>query len=185
MVILSILSCSCQFDSSVNPLPGAVSADASLDALSPVVIDGALHDALEADAAVPDCWTNMDYAEDSVDGHRYRVFFYEADWMAGFDRCIDDQSHLVVIDSIEENDYLEALVDRRIWIGFHDRTNEGVFEWVNSAVPGFYNWNTSEPNDSGAGEDCVEMYPWNGKWNDLACSDRHSFVCECDPTFVP
>lgn len=183
MVILSILSCSCQFDVSGSPPSETVSADASLDAPSPVVIDGALHDALEADAILPECWTNTDYVE-GVSGHRYRVSPDAADWMTGFDRCTADQSHLVVVDSMEENDYLEILVGRKFWIGLHDKNNEGDFEWVNSAPLVFENWNDGEPNDLG-GEDCVELRDSGGLWNDLPCSHSRYFVCECDPTFVP
>ena len=78
-----------------------------------------------------------------------------------------------------------------IWIGIHDATNEGKFIYEsNSQSIGYQNWNSGEPNDIGLdweeiGEDCVNMYVHQntgnslfGKWNDLPCNRKLSFVCE-------
>ena len=34
-----------------------------------------------------------------------------------------------------------------------------------------------QPDDSNS-EDCLMMYPENGEWNDLKCSETLMFVCE-------
>lgn len=65
------------------------------------------------------------------------------------------------------------------WIGFSDVSTEGTFNWmhgprrVNNGVP-FTFWATGEPNnhDFGSfprGENCVQMLPVSGRWNDLWC----------------
>ena len=35
-----------------------------------------------------------------------------------------------------------------------------------------------EPNNAGSGEDCVQMYMWDGTWNDIDCNERTEYVCE-------
>ena len=51
------------------------------------------------------------------------------------------------------------------------------------AERGEYPWNDAEPNDFGPplGEHCLFLWAdlgFNGRWNDFACSTRHSFLCE-------
>ena len=66
------------------------------------------------------------------------------------------------------------------WIGLHDKTREGHFTYGNGRSISYTNWATSEPNNYGRGEDCVEAYAsyQPGKWNDRACSANRAFVCE-------
>ena len=45
---------------------------------------------------------------------------------------------------------------------------EGRMVWADGTRADFSNWNRGEPNDSGPGEDCVEIQP-AGTWNDQAC----------------
>ena len=66
------------------------------------------------------------------------------------------------------------------WIGIHDITNEGTFTYESNGQPiGYKNWNYGEPNDWGSGEDCAEINA--GKWNDLSCNNKQSFVCDKKP----
>ena len=57
----------------------------------------------------------------------------------------------------------------------HFFTQEGEWAWLdpmNGATPMFYkNWDSGEPSDSDAGEDCVEFLKGNGRWNDINCVD--------------
>ena len=70
----------------------------------------------------------------------------------------------------------------RFWIGIHDITNEGTFTYESNGQPiGYKNWNYGEPNDWGSGEDCAEIYVNTGKWNDLSCNNKQSFVCDKKP----
>ena len=68
------------------------------------------------------------------------------------------------------------------WIGIHDITNEGTFTYESNGQPiGYKNWNYGEPNDWGSGEDCAEINVNTGKWNDLSCNNKQSFVCDKKP----
>ena len=52
------------------------------------------------------------------------------------------------------------------------------WSWLNDDALGYTNWAPNEPSDNGTyGEDCVEMYPWSGQWNDIGCSSTNGFIC--------
>ena len=67
----------------------------------------------------------------------------------------------------------------RFWIGIHDKTTEGKFTYLsNGRKIGYSNWYHGEPNNDLHGEDCVQIKYSNGKWNDVPCHVKLSFVCE-------
>ena len=71
------------------------------------------------------------------------------------------------------------------WIGLHQMDaddEEAQFVWSDgSAAGGFTAWAGGEPNDWGAGEDCVEIYP-GGEWNDGSCESQKPFICQNGPS---
>ena len=79
------------------------------------------------------------------------------------------------------------------WIGLYQPTKLSPFVWVDRGVPVTYtNYHCNEPNDAGAGEDCIEMYISNqhsnsGTWNDNQCSSTAWYMCEkvAPPTTQP
>lgn len=67
-----------------------------------------------------------------------------------------------------------------LWIGGHQSDVTGSWTWSDSGVAFTYNnWNHGEPNDSGR---CAQMYGMH-KWDDTACSNSISYVCEMDHVF--
>ena len=52
------------------------------------------------------------------------------------------------------------------------------FDFVDGTAHTWTNWAANEPNNSGNAEDCAEVTPSTGRWNDNACSVSHPFVCE-------
>ena len=92
---------------------------------------------------------------------------------------------LVNIDNIEENDFVTSEVRnslsrnkaRNFWSSANDIITEGVFVDSEGNRLIFENWDPNEPNQSGE-EDCVEIRTGHGRWNDVHCSAKHSFVCE-------
>jgi hypothetical protein len=52
------------------------------------------------------------------------------------------------------------------------------FDFVNGDSHSWQNWNAEEPNDSGASEDCTEIYDATGYWNDASCATALGYVCE-------
>ena len=75
------------------------------------------------------------------------------------------------------------------WIGLNaDLSLDGSFRWSDETDITFTNWNSDEPNGVWTDEHCVEMYSEReraGKWNDKACSDLKSYICEinADPSY--
>ena len=62
--------------------------------------------------------------------------------------------------------------------------------WVlepNNAFLTFKNWNYGQPNGGRLylrgkeNENCAEIHVSNGKWNDVACSLKLSYVCKKTP----
>lgn len=178
----SLLDAQNQQDSATSPDGRALDASSTVDA-TPV------SDAAPAiDAVTPDCWTDPDYDQiDPLTSHRYWVVddsFQPRSWPSASDACASSQAHLVVIDNETENQFVRGLSSvSTIWIGLHDRNDENAFEWVTGIPLGYENWNDGEPNNSG-NEDCVTMRN-NSEWNDEECANSRSFVCECDPQYVP
>ncbi|XP_019624403.1 PREDICTED: CD209 antigen-like [Branchiostoma belcheri] len=81
--------------------------------------------------------------------------------------------------------YMSVNVRFAYWIGLHDQTEEGKFEWVDGSALGPYNsWGQGEPEKYGADEDCVAYSRKNyrrDKWIDAPCHYQHNFVCQAVP----
>jgi hypothetical protein len=170
--LASIVAPGCRF---TPPASGA--DDESPDAAAEAPADAA------PDAPrVPACMTDSSYSNNGE--HRYKLHAQSADYDTAIDRCAAEGAHLIVVDSIEESDYLRTLTDNDVWIGLDDLTVENQFRWVTGAVSAYRRWVPGEPTNSGAGEDCVYARPDN-QWNDTNCGDSRRVVCECDPAFHP
>ena len=91
--------------------------------------------------------------------------------------CEKFNSHLVEINSEEENTAIQAEIGRKgfqsrhieFWLGITDRNSEGnwVLESNGESLP-FSKWEPNQPDDGGEGEDCAHMGSV-GKWNDRFC----------------
>ena len=64
---------------------------------------------------------------------------------------------------------------RSYWIGVHDITTEGKFEYVESFPITVSYWKPGEPNNVG-GEDCVHYK--KGGWNDEPCYNTRDYLCQ-------
>ncbi|XP_022082062.1 secretory phospholipase A2 receptor-like [Acanthaster planci] len=100
--------------------------------------------------------------------------------------CEARGAKLASIHSAEEQSYLSlrtSMMNTNLWIGLHDQSNEGNFEWLDNTPLDFTNWNTGEPNDYGNGEDCVHLRTDElqaGTWNDQACDVSYGYICKKD-----
>ena len=67
------------------------------------------------------------------------------------------------------------------WIDLSKLETAGVFRWGDGvlASDGWTNSRSSEPNNVGGVENCVEIYrPRDNKWNDIVCSNQFPALCE-------
>ena len=95
-------------------------------------------------------------------------------------------SHLIEIDSAEENRAVFAEMKRRnlfpnFWLGITDRHSEGhwVLESTGKSVD-FTNWSFGEPNNGyGRGEECAHVKNNDSfDWNDRDCNYKLRTFCE-------
>lgn len=63
------------------------------------------------------------------------------------------------------------------WIGLSDGVNEGDFLWVSGVGLNDPHWSVDQPDNSGDGENCVELMT-SLEWNDDNCSGTHGYICE-------
>ncbi|XP_077993991.1 macrophage mannose receptor 1-like [Glandiceps talaboti] len=100
------------------------------------------------------------------------------------DACQLLNSELVSILDADEQSFISGRLryyDGDLWIGLHDVSNEGNFEWLDGSTLEFTNWAVDEPNNYGEGEDCVEIYRGEdkyGEWNDQDCFLIREYVCK-------
>ncbi|AOX01713.1 hypothetical protein BJP34_21745 [Moorena producens PAL-8-15-08-1] len=76
--------------------------------------------------------------------------------------------NLVTINDENEQAWLESTFggSETLWTGFHDKNEEGNFEWISGEAVTYTNWNSGEPNDYGTGEDYATLRT-DGLWNDV------------------
>ncbi|EFB27762.1 hypothetical protein PANDA_013835, partial [Ailuropoda melanoleuca] len=103
-------------------------------------------------------------------------------WAEADRSCQLDSAHLVVINSREEQTFVQEHIGSYTWMGLSDP--EGVWKWVDGTdyETNFKNWKPGQPDDwhghgLGGGEDCAHFHP-DGQWNDDACQRAYRWVCE-------
>ena len=109
-------------------------------------------------------------------------------WDKANKSCESLDSHLVKIESLEENHFIVQLVNTsfpdlpgRISIGAGDFTQK-PYNWTDGTNIIFSRWSGEEPNKGAGG--CGAMYisdrgrPNPGFWMDYYCRGRYRFVCE-------
>ncbi|XP_047457223.1 CD209 antigen-like protein A [Mugil cephalus] len=108
-------------------------------------------------------------------------------WDKGSKDCRNKAADLVVIDSPEEQRFLEDFTKGQTWIGLNDRDNEGIWKWVDGTPLTLNYWDTNQP-DNGGGvpkygeEDCAHIRIHDlTSWNDISCASSLPWVCEKIP----
>uniref|UniRef100_A0A667XM13 C-type lectin domain-containing protein n=1 Tax=Myripristis murdjan TaxID=586833 RepID=A0A667XM13_9TELE len=108
----------------------------------------------------------------------YYVSSASITWSESREDCANKGAHLVIINSREEQAFLNKFAVRA-WIGLSDREDEGKWKWVDgSPLVGEAFWRKGEPNDHSGNEDCVELTGVEYQWNDILCTQRQSWICE-------
>ncbi|EPQ07510.1 C-type lectin domain family 17, member A [Myotis brandtii] len=92
--------------------------------------------------------------------------------------CQENYSHLVIISSIDEQNFVvKAHGSPRVhWLGLSDREHEGDWKWLDGSPVTLSFWEPEEPNNLND-EDCVSMTK-QGTWNDLSCNKATYWICE-------
>ncbi|KAJ8041520.1 Macrophage mannose receptor 1 [Holothuria leucospilota] len=99
--------------------------------------------------------------------------------------CEGNSSHLVFIETKEENDFLvkEAGGNTQYWIGIHERPN--LF-WDNGNQVAFANIDPDNDATFNDATGCYVMSSNDGNyWIDIQCSARYGYICECEGADCP
>ncbi|KAL9975035.1 hypothetical protein ACROYT_G012151 [Oculina patagonica] len=105
-----------------------------------------------------------------------------ANWTTALQKCRQEDSVLVDVNSNEENVYLQHRHNgAKSWLGLNDRFVEGNFTWADRGEGNFTAWTQNQPNNF-RGEDCVHALgvEHSYEWNDVRCSDCHQYTCKKD-----
>ncbi|XP_038184162.1 C-type lectin domain family 10 member A-like [Arvicola amphibius] len=106
-------------------------------------------------------------------------------WPEADKYCQLENAHLVVVNSMEEQNFLQdKLVHVVTWMGLTDQN--GPWRWVDGTEleKGFKNWAPEQPDNwyghgLGGGEDCAH-FTSTGNWNDDVCQRPFRWVCEAE-----
>ncbi|MFT3927974.1 MAG: C-type lectin domain-containing protein [Myxococcales bacterium] len=112
-------------------------------------------------------------------------------WGAARASCLDLGLDLAIIESAAENEFVAQHIQATSWIGAHDQTTEGSFEWVTAgagqdgAAVTFTSWAPAVPDNCGGlfgQQDCVRISS-DGRWDDSDCNGgclegTFAFACE-------
>ncbi|KAG7499177.1 macrophage mannose receptor 1-like [Solea senegalensis] len=108
-------------------------------------------------------------------------------WYDAYTRCSDIGAHLLIINSQEEQFFINGkLPDFHqtdipdIWIGLSDKDQDGVFKWVDKSPVQFSNYGPGWPRNTAGLWDCGQIFTGNyeGKWETTNCFKSLGFVCE-------
>ncbi|KAJ8041528.1 Macrophage mannose receptor 1 [Holothuria leucospilota] len=128
-----------------------------------------------------ECSTCPDNATACFNNSRYE--FFDGPKISRFaakSECENDSSHLVFIESKEENDFLvgKAQDGTEYWIGLHDRPQ--LF-WDDGNQVKFTNIDEDNRYTFNVRSGCYRMSNYGRRlWLDKPCSAKLSYICECN-----
>ena len=105
-------------------------------------------------------------------------------WTDAVGLCEGGGYELARIDSAARQAELEAAfaatgISGSFWIGYNDRSTEGIFRWADGSASGYDNWASGEPDDGGTfgTENCALVSSSDGLWRDEGCGSEERYVC--------
>ncbi|XP_072525638.1 uncharacterized protein [Salminus brasiliensis] len=112
----------------------------------------------------------------------YSITTVKKTWSQSQLDCQSKGADLVIINSREEQDYINTALDGiEAWIGLTDIQTEGVWKWVDDSALTTGYWLGGEPNNFANNEDCasdISSYSSNSTWVDSPCGRSHFALCE-------
>ncbi|GAA6222000.1 C-type lectin domain family 4 member M-like isoform X1 [Lates japonicus] len=114
----------------------------------------------------------------------YFMSTMKKNWTESRKACIANAADLVVIDSRDEQAYVNGLLDvsQNAWIGLTDHIKEGTWMWVDGTPVTTQYWQPGQPNSFNGNQDCGEIVQQSsgkvGEWNDDGCFSEQLWICE-------
>jgi hypothetical protein len=143
--------------------------------------------------------TAAEKSRDAFQGHSYLLAPQKKNWQMAKRDAEGQGGYLVVINSNEEQQFLEKLLSEAlrkenykdpVWIGLTDEENEGAWKWVNGETLKFTNWQKNQPSNANGITPENYCVIWNsvsngskkGQWNDIAGDNTMRYLIEWDST---
>ncbi|KAM6952041.1 uncharacterized protein PEZ65_008987 [Lycodopsis pacificus] len=109
----------------------------------------------------------------------YFVSTVKKNWASSRADCIAKGADLVIIDSRDEQAFVNGLTSNYAWIGLTDSVTEGTWMWVDGTPVTTTYWKGGQPDSFGGNQDCGETWSSGvGGWSDESCSYNQIFICE-------
>ncbi|KAF1385068.1 hypothetical protein PFLUV_G00126740 [Perca fluviatilis] len=113
----------------------------------------------------------------------YFVSTAKKNWTLSRQDCIARGADLVVIDSRDEQAFVNGLLqsNQNAWIGLTDHLKEGTWMWVDGTPVTTAFWQPGQPNSYTGNQDCGETVQKSsgvGAWNDDGCFSDQTAICE-------
>ncbi|XP_008822377.2 CD209 antigen-like protein A [Nannospalax galili] len=111
-------------------------------------------------------------------GSRYLFSWTLGSWQASVSACQDLGAHLVIVNSIAEQSFLNHCHIRKnelSSISLREDKREASRQWVDHTPLVCSFWKEGEPNND-VDEDCVKLR--EDRWNDSTCTAQNFWVCE-------
>ncbi|XP_041665724.1 ladderlectin-like [Cheilinus undulatus] len=123
----------------------------------------------------------------SFNGGCYKYVATAKTWAKASLNCEEQRSGLVSIHSMEEQNFVTALIRRfdpsegSTWIGLTDIGIDGYWIWSNGKRVTFTFWRDGEPNGHEYENCAVTNYKSSPRWSDISCTYTHPSVCASFP----
>ncbi|XP_051972993.1 CD209 antigen-like protein A isoform X9 [Xyrauchen texanus] len=105
----------------------------------------------------------------------YYISSEKKSWSESRRYCTERGADLVIINNIEEQNFLKKHSGEEIWIGLTDSENEGTWKWVNGKTLNSGFWMAGQPNGQRT-ENCALII--SSEWHDYPCNDAFKWICE-------
>uniref|UniRef100_A0A8C6UDA8 C-type lectin domain-containing protein n=1 Tax=Neogobius melanostomus TaxID=47308 RepID=A0A8C6UDA8_9GOBI len=94
--------------------------------------------------------------------------------------CQEKGADLIIINSIQEQEFARTTFYGVRWIGLSDLDQEGVWRWVDGSLLKISFWDPGEPNNYESSEHCGSLFSDDRiqNWNDGNCSWKCYCICE-------
>ena len=133
----------------------------------------------------------------NFNGHTYELSEQKKNWNMAKRDAKKRDGYLVVINSSEEQKFLEKILGEAkirenfcepVWIGFSDEKKEGTWKWANGDKVTFTNWQGNQPSNANGMTpenyaviwQPIDNTPDKGQWNDLAGDCQLRYFVEYD-----
>ncbi|XP_034053895.1 CD209 antigen-like protein E [Gymnodraco acuticeps] len=112
----------------------------------------------------------------------YLLSTEKASWQQSRQNCRAGGTDLVIVDSYEEQEFINSVIKEDTWIGLNDTEKEGTWKWVDGSPLNLTFWSTGQPDNRGGypgEEDCAEIrIVYTKRWNDRSCEFDLLWICE-------